>query len=654
MPKILLTGVVDTNANIQFDLAGDRLTRDQDIFTTRSHFHYVSLHFLAQNLSTPCVVLEHPTMDDLEYELRNDYDFVGVNFTMTNIVEMLKMSDLIRRTAPSTKIVLGGYGTSCFRTIFQGREEMLKVADHICYGEGVTFLRKVLGEPLDAPIVQPLGPRGSADLPWMEPYPSGSGGHVISGLGCPNMCEFCSTSFFYGGEFIELAKADRLFEGMKRHKLQQPDDRSTIGIFDENLYKDKPKVSRLGQLIREDEEFGLGTINYFSFGTIEDLSRYDVVEDLVMNGVGSIWIGVESQFSKLKKRQGRDVKEVFDDLHAHGITTIGSWIGGWDFHDKENIQEDLDYFISLEPTQTQLFPLYPPPGTSLYERLVSEDRIPDLSLARRYFGETSGGDRFGFPDWKKNFTEAEISAIVESGHGRIYLRAGPSIMRALRVHLNGYEFCKNSPEPLLRDQRSELHRAHCVEAYPLIGVCEHFAPNEHVRRRIQAIRDDYHRLLGEPSTRQRVLSELAFLKGSLYKVQGVLGLQPPPEPPFRRYLYDRQPRQPNESPYDVSYPRRDQRYEHEQGVYENELKLVDRVVDLLENGATEIGAEDPARTIYEALQKAQGIGGLARLIDDLGDEVGLAKSWLRSERLKSLETHAADAPEESVTLEASE
>lgn len=654
MPKILLTGVVGTGANIQFDLAGDRLTRDQDIFTTRSHFHYVSLHFLAQNLSAPCVVLEHPTLEDLEEELKNDYDFIGVNFTMTNIPETLAMCETIRRVAPETKIVLGGYGTSCFRTVFKGQEEMFRFADHICYGEGITFLRKLLGEPLDTPIKQPLGPRGAADLPWMQPYPPGEGGHVISGLGCPNMCEFCSTSFYYGGEFIELAKADRLFEGMKAHRRQQPESRSTIGIFDENLYKDKAKVSRLGQLIREDDEFGLGKINYFSFGTIEDLSRYDVVEDLVMNGVGSIWIGVESEFSKLKKRQGRDVKEVFDDLHSHGITTIGSWIGGWDFHDKENIQEDLAYFVSLEPTQTQLFPLYPPPGTSLYERLVSEGRIPDLSLARRYFGETSGTNQFGMPDWKKNFTEAEITEIVESGHRRIYSRAGPSVMRSLRVHLNGYEFCMSSSHEVLREQRSQLHKAHCQDGYQLIRVCEFFAPNEHVKEKIRGIRADYHRLLGEPTARQQLMSQFALLKGSLYKVQSVVGLQQPPEPPHRRYCYDREPREPDAAPYRVTYPNADRRYQHEQNVYESERKLVEHLADMLDGGERPPGVEAPLRGIQEALQTVDGIAQLAGLVEEFGDDVGLAKSWLRSERLKSLGTNAVYAHDGSVKFNAIE
>ena len=642
MPKVLLTGVIGPHENIHFDLSGDRLTRDQDIFTIRSHFHYVALHFLAQNIEAPCVVLEHPSVEDLEAELAQGYDFVGINFTLVNVVKMLQMCETVRRVAPQTKIVLGGYGTSCFTTIFKGREEALQVADYICHGEGVSFLRKLLGERVDAPLQQIVGPRNAATLPWISPYEPGSGGFVVSGLGCPNLCEFCCTAAYYGGEFIELAQAQNLFEGMKQIWRLQPESRSSVGIFDENLYKDAAKVAALGKLIREDEEFGLAHISYFSFGTIEDLSRYDVVEDLVMNGVGSIWIGVESLYTSLRKRQGRDVKEVFDELHAHGIETIGSWIGGWDFHDKKNIEEDLEFFIALEPTRSQLLPLQPPPGTSIYDRLVAEGRLaeigsePDPSLSRRYYGRTSGA-QFGFPDWKKNFTEDEINDIVDSGNGRLYRHAGPSVMRSLRVQLSGYEFCVNSQHAALRDQRSELHKAHAEDAYPLIDVCEFFAPNRKVERDIQRIRGDYHRLLGEPTAAQRARSKFAFLKGCLYKLTSSVGQPQPPTPPFRRYVYDREPRPDAARPYRVSYPNRDVRYEYEKGVHDNEMKLLDRVIELCESDGALERAEPAVREIAAAFENLDSIGRLAKLVDGLADEVGLAKSWLRSEVLKTLD-----------------
>jgi haloalkane dehalogenase len=337
------------------------------------------------------------------------------------------------------------------------------------------------------------------------------------------------------------------------------------------------------------------------------------------------------------------VKEVFDELHAHGITTVGSWIGGWDFHDKENIEEDLEYFIALEPTRSQLFPLYPPPGTALYERLASEGRLPDITLARTYWGRTSGAE-YGFPDWKKNFTEQEIQAFVDSGHRRLYEHAGPSVMRALRVHLNGYEFCKNSSHEILRERRSELHRAQCAEAYRMIDVCEFFAPNAKVRAKIEEIRSDYRRLFGEPTIRQRVMSKYAFLKGCLHKMGTVAGRQPPAEPPFRRYEYAREATGEPAKPYVVSYPHPDPRYEHEKSVHDNEMKLVERVIELLERGEPLDRADQAVRRIDEVFQNLDAIGELALLVDQLGEDVGLAKAWLRSEVLKGLEASPADPP----------
>ena len=632
MANVLLTGVMGPHGNILFDIAGDRLTRDQDIFTQTNHSHFQALHFIAQNIEAPSAVLEHPLPDDLVEELNKGYDYVGINFTMVNIVRTFEMCGLIKKTAPDTKIVLGGYGTACFNTIFQTDKEILNHADYICHGEGVSFFRQLLGEPLDAPIKQMVGPTGGNGFAWLDPYPAGGGlSCVISGLGCPNMCEFCSTSHYYGGEFIEIATADHMFEGMKKSWRAHPGAVGEIAIFDENLYKDKEKVTRLGKRIREDGDFGLGQMAYFSFGSIEDLSRYDVVEDLVLNGVGTIWIGVESMYSDLAKRQGRDSKEMFDDLHAHGINTVGSWIGGWDFHTKENIEPDLDYFISCKPTQSQLLPLFPIPGTTLFERLKSEGRLDEASQARGYFGRTSG-----VHEWRKNFTEAEIGLIVESAHNRLYQENGPSTMRRLRVHLNGYKFCKNSKSVALKDHRAQYHKRMCASAFPFIKSCEFFAPNEKIKKEIARIREEYIDEFGDPGTAANVRSDYILLKASLAKIISVIGKRPPEEEPFRRYTYDRKPKSETEMPYRVEYPHKDKEYELTKRRIRNENVLLDKVVELLDAGASSGEDSELSAQARMALENVEAIGNLAKLVDNLGDRVGLAKGWLKWEVLKSI------------------
>ena len=647
MARVLLTGVMGPHGNILFDLVGDRLTRDQDIFTLTSHGHFQALHFIAHNLKAECVVLEHPWKEDLVAELENGYDFVGINFTMVNIAKTFAMCDIIKKHAPNTKTVLGGYGTACLKTIFQSDDEILQHADYVCHGEGVSFFRQLLGEPLDAPIEQMLGPTGGVNLSpvggngfaWLDPYaPGGQLSCIVSGLGCPNMCEFCSTSHYYGGEFIEMSNADQMYEGMRKCWRAHPGAIGEIGIFDENLYKDKAKVTRLGKLIREDKEFGLGRMAHFGFGSIEDLSNYDVVEDLVLSGVGTIWIGVESLYSELAKRQGRESKEVFDDLHAHGINTVGSWIGGWDFHTKENIGPDLDYFISCKATQTQLLPLTPIPGTTLFERLKAEGRLDEADHAKGYFGRSSGVN-----EWRKNFAQGEIDRLVEGAHHRLYEENGPTVMRRLRVHLNGYKFCKSSRHAALRDHRSEYHKTMCAWDYPVIKSCEFFAPNEAVKKDIAALREEYIEVFGRPDRSVDVRSDYILLKASLAKITAVVGNRPPEEPPFRRYAYTRERGAETEMPYKVEYPREDKEYALAKRRISNEALLLEKVAELLDRDDPSPEDAALAREARGVLDNVEAIGNLAKLVDKLGDNAGLAKGWLKWEVLKSLQNPGSTA-----------
>ena len=73
MKRILFTPVAGPYGamGVGFDLAQDRLTKHQDIFTQTSHMHCEALHFLAQNLETPSTVLEFPTLDELLAEIED-------------------------------------------------------------------------------------------------------------------------------------------------------------------------------------------------------------------------------------------------------------------------------------------------------------------------------------------------------------------------------------------------------------------------------------------------------------------------------------------------------------------------------------------------------------------------------------------------------
>ena len=44
-------------------------------------------------------------------ELKKDYDFVGISFIVVTYHKMKEMAALVKKYAPRTKIILGGFGT---------------------------------------------------------------------------------------------------------------------------------------------------------------------------------------------------------------------------------------------------------------------------------------------------------------------------------------------------------------------------------------------------------------------------------------------------------------------------------------------------------------------------------------------------------------
>ncbi len=84
----------------------------QGLFKPRATTTQWGLDFIAANLRTPTTTLHYPTMKKFVAELRKGYDFVGIAFVAPTMHKMVPMAEAVRRYAPQSKIVLGGYGTA--------------------------------------------------------------------------------------------------------------------------------------------------------------------------------------------------------------------------------------------------------------------------------------------------------------------------------------------------------------------------------------------------------------------------------------------------------------------------------------------------------------------------------------------------------------
>ena len=144
--KVLLTTVdqplgVESETctkNIQAEMYHAQVTLAQGPFSIRAVCTGWGLDFIAENLQAPTTVMHYPTPKKLIKELKKGYDYIGISFVMCTFPKAKILAQLVRKHAPQTKIVFGGYGTVL--------PECDHYADYVCRGEGVSYFKKLLGE----------------------------------------------------------------------------------------------------------------------------------------------------------------------------------------------------------------------------------------------------------------------------------------------------------------------------------------------------------------------------------------------------------------------------------------------------------------------------------------------------------------------------
>lgn len=516
---------------LSIDDVSYRFIVDQGVFSASADVPCFSLHFLAQNLNVPSVILEWPTFEELEAELQSDrYDYVAISFKGLDLYMIDEMMRRIRKVSPDTKIILGGYGTLAFNEpefAYIGEH-----ADYICQtGDGVKFLQNLMGDFEKRPMISHL-PIEVIRVPWLAKAAGVTTkvAYMLSALGCAWKCEFCCTSAYAEGRVIEVMSPEEMVESMKWYYRTHPDLKQ-VYVMDEELLLRKRKVNAIGELIRHDDEFGLGKMSYLAFGTIKAINLWDP-EELLLNGVAEVWTGIESLYSYYRKKGDVDSKDLIKALHEHGIESQLSWIVGDDCQNTENIDADIEGLIAHEPCTVQLSVLSACPGTELYKRLKPEGRI------RPYIPEES--HLLGNNMDSLHFTHEERIHIIESNYRRMYEILGPSVMRSTRVYLNGYEHCLRSENPYLNGPKREYFKKKVQSYISLIKVAIEFAPTIRVKQAMLDLYQRYIDLFGPFRKTQQIAAErflrLAEEEMARREREGYETLR---EVPLKRYTYNR-------------------------------------------------------------------------------------------------------------------
>jgi hypothetical protein len=180
------------------ELYHNQVTREQGPFSLRMFHRSWGLMFIQRNISAPSTLLDFPTRERFVRELTtHEYDVVGISAIVVNVGKVREMCRLVRRHSARSTIVVGGHVTST-----PGIERMVD-ADHIVRGEGVSWMRRFLGEDDGRSVTHPLIPSSFGFRVMGLPSPRGGGSPaatIVPSVGCPLGCNFCTTSAFFGGK----------------------------------------------------------------------------------------------------------------------------------------------------------------------------------------------------------------------------------------------------------------------------------------------------------------------------------------------------------------------------------------------------------------------------------------------------------------------
>ena len=368
------------------ELYHNQVTREQGPFSLRMFHRSWGILMIQQNISAPTTVLDFPTREAFERELtENRYDIVGISSIIVNVGKVAEMCRTVRRLSPKSTIVVGGHVAAIPEV------EKLIDADHIVRGDGISWMRRFLGEDESAPIRHPEIVSGfdARTLGLKLPQAKGrTAATIIPSVGCPMGCNFCTTSAFFGGKgrYLNFYNTGEELFGVMRD-MEASLGVSSFFMMDENFLLHKRRAMELLELMKS----GNKAWSLYVFSSANAIKQY-TIRELVELGVSWIWMGLESPHSAYTKLEGSDTLKLAAELRKHGIKLLGSTIVGLEHHTPENIEAEIEHAVAHD-TDFHQFMLYTPvPGTPLFFEMTEQGRMLDgVNLA-----DIHGQDRFNF------------------------------------------------------------------------------------------------------------------------------------------------------------------------------------------------------------------------------------------------------------------
>jgi radical SAM superfamily enzyme YgiQ (UPF0313 family) len=312
-------------------------------------------------------------VETLTYE---DADLVGITSMTCNAPRAYEISEQYR--SRGVKTVMGGIHASILPN------EAVQFVDTVVIGEPESVWRDLLLD-FEKHDLKPFytGSRialSNLPIPNRDCYKAEKyklKASVESARGCPNDCEFCSVTTYYGRMYRQKPVEDVLNE------LESLECKYFFFADDNILGYGKAAEQRAIRLFQGMIERRLNKEWACQVG-IDFASNPEVLKYARKAGCIGVFIGFESVNEESLKgmHKVRNLRvgvnnyiEVIRRIHEHGMAVHGAFVFGGDGDRKDVFHRSIDFLLDSKIDSAQLTILTPLPGTRLYNRLLLEGRL---------------------------------------------------------------------------------------------------------------------------------------------------------------------------------------------------------------------------------------------------------------------------------------
>jgi radical SAM superfamily enzyme YgiQ (UPF0313 family) len=378
---------------------------------------------------------------------RRDLEWADCVFVSAMTIQRETARAVIARCkAAGLTVVAGG-------PLFAAEHEAFDQVDHFVLGEAETTLAPFLAE-LEAGRAKRLYPAGEFPELDHSPVPAWELAdlHRYASMslqysrGCPFNCDFCNVTALFGHRPRTKRPEQVLAE---LDALHDAGWRGNVFFVDDNFIGNKRtlKAELLPALIDWQRRRG-----GMQFATESSINLADDDELMaMMGGAGfdTVFIGIETpdddslaECSKTQNR-GRDLVEDVKRMQRAGLCVQAGFIVGFDSDTPSIFQRQIEFIQRSGIVTAMVGLLEAPPGTRLFERLKSEDRLS---------GPTTGDN----VDGVSNIIPLMDLDVLRKGYRRIlaHIYSPRNYYERVRTFLREYEPPKARGRVTLRDVKA--------------------------------------------------------------------------------------------------------------------------------------------------------------------------------------------------------